>query len=94
MDVWTGRPMRDRSLRETRGIRRRLDGLTSNVIKREMEIVVGNTPSEIQAVMKVEMGLMVNSVEDEMVKITERDRREGVVNERKGKEDVGIFVNT
>ena len=80
--------MRDRSpgqLREIRGVRRRLEGAglgpifgsIIEVMKREMETVVGNTPRDIQATMKEGMSLMVKAVEEAMEKITERDRREG-----------------
>ena len=82
-------PMRDRSpgqLREVSRIRRKLDGegddLGTNlgsirtVIKKGMEVVVGNVPREMQAGMKKEIGVMVKTVEEVMDKISEKDRRE------------------
>jgi len=79
---------RDRSpeqLREIRGVRRRLAGddlgsifgSLSEVMKREMETVVGNAPRDIQATMKAGMNIMVKAVEEAMGKITERNWREG-----------------
>ena len=90
---------RDRSpgqLRDMNCVRRRLDGRLedlgstfgsiSEVMKREMETVVGNTPRDIQGPMKEGMRVMVKAVEEAMEKIVERDRREvGELKERERK---------
>ena len=79
---------RDKSpgqLREMRDVRRRLDGADmgaifgsiSEVMRREMETVVGNAPRDIQATMKAGLCVVIKSVEEAMWNITERDRREG-----------------
>ena len=82
-------------LSEIEGIRKRLDGeeedlgtilgTINNVMKREMESVVGNTPMDMQAVMKEGMMIMNKAVQGIMEKITERDKRE----EEKRKEREG-----
>jgi len=86
-----------RQEQEIKNIRRRLniDDLgdifsnISSVMRNEVVSVVGNTPKEMQNVMKDGMEVMVKAVEEMMNRITEKDRRdcsEGKVKERRTEE--------
>jgi hypothetical protein len=85
--------IRDRSpgqVREIRGIRRRLDEFDlgeifssiSEVMRSEMDSVVGKAPRAIQSTMKEGMGVLVKAVEETMCRISEK----GVQEERERKE--------